>query len=340
MDKNFENLNNYIDKIIKAKDSYIDIDRLMEFIDQMDLTIEQKNIIIKKVYSYNLKITQNILKENDELEKLDNCEDKTIYDIKLNIPPQTSVLTKLEQGNNKTINISNYVEIIEQFTELSDFTSLVDMINEHEYEDIINCLLMHYYLELNTIKKLQYEEKGNDDFYEYKKHIKDTIDNLKYLQLSQQRDDVSINNQILYLTTQYGNNIFLNSINQISSEYYDKISMAFNSIKKGNFKNNKRIGKKSGGFYSPLFEVKNEDIRIFYLKITANLYLIIDVIVKDFNNNNEYGRYIRRISKEGFLQLKDFLKLSPNEQQTLLSEHFKITNDIDFILDGKKKVIK
>lgn len=57
MDKNFEDLNQYIDETILANSAYIDIDRLIELIDKLNLTINEKNIIIKKVYSYNLKIT-------------------------------------------------------------------------------------------------------------------------------------------------------------------------------------------------------------------------------------------------------------------------------------------
>ncbi|MCI8779030.1 MAG: hypothetical protein HFI87_07785 [Bacilli bacterium] len=340
MENNFKSLDNYINQIIKSDDSYIDIDRLMEFIEQMDLTIEEKNIIIKKVYSYNLTITQKITKENEELEKIENTDADGIANIKLHIPLKTIVSSETEQINNKPIDISNYVEFIEQISEPDDFIVLADMVNEHKYEEVINYLLKHYYLELITIKRLQYEEKNNNDFNEYEQHIKDIIDNLHYLQISQQQDDLSINNQILYLTTQYGNNIFLNSLNQIPSEYYDNISIAFNSIINGNFKNNKRVGKKSDGFYSALLEVKSDKVRIFYLKITSNLYLIIDVIIKKFNTNNEYGRFIRGISKEGFLQIKKFLKMTDSEQQTLLGEHANATAEIGLILNGKKRLFK
>lgn len=340
MDKDFKGIDSYINEIIKTGDSYIDIDRLMEFIEQMDLTIEEKNVIIKKVYSYNLTITQKIANENEELKKIDDNDVNEIANIKLHIPSKNIVSSRYEHFNNKPIDISTYIEFIEQLSDSDDFTALSNIINEHEYETVINYLLKHYYLELITIKKLQYEEKDNNDFIEYQEHIKDIIENLQYLQISQQQDDLSINNQILYLTTQYGNNIFLNSVKQIPVEYYDKISMAFNSIKKGNFKNNKRIGKKSGGFYSPLLEVKNEDIRIFYLKITSNLYLVLNVIIKKFNTNNDYSRYIRGISKEGFLQIKKFLKMSSSEQQTLLTEHANDTDEINLILNGKKRVFK
>lgn len=339
MNKNFESLNNYIDETISANNAYIDIDRLIELIEKLNLTMQEKNIIIKKVYSYNLMVTQKIAKENEELEKIDNTDNK-IANIKLNIPLKTIVSLETEQINNKPIDISNYVEFIEQISEPDDFIVLADMVNEHEYEEVINYLLKHYYLELITIKRLQYEEKNNNDFNEYEQHIKDIIDNLHYLQISQQQDDLSMNNQILYLTTQYGNNIFLNSLTQIPSEYYDNISIAFNSIINGNFKNNKRVGKKSDGFYSALLEVKSDKVRIFYLKITSNLYLIIDVIIKKFNTNNEYGRFIRGISKEGFLQIKNFLKMTDSEQQTLLGEHANATAEIGLILNGKKRLFK
>ncbi len=340
MEKNFKDLNEFIDNTIKANGSYIDVDILMNFINMMDLTIKEKRVIIEKVYSYNLKITQKITKENEELERIDNSDTNDIADIKLNIPSKTISSFKFKQINNDSIDISNYIDFIEQFTESCDFTALVDMIKETEYDDVINCLLKHYYLELTTIKKLQYEEKNNSNFNEYEQHISEIIDNLQYLQISQQQDDLSINNQILYLTTQYGNNIFLNSLNQIPSEYYDNIYMAFNSIINDKFKKNKRVGKKGAGFSSPLLEVKSNKIRIFYLKITSNLYLVIDTIAKDFNTNKEYDNYIRRISKEGFLQIKKFLKMPDIERQALLIEHSRVTKNIETILTGKKKVLK
>lgn len=339
MDKNFEALNHYIDETISSNNDYIDVDCLMELINQLNLTINEKNTIIKKVYSYNLKITQNITKENKELEKISNSDEKGIADIKLKIPKQSIVSPKIEQIKNHSINVSNYVELINQFTEPSDFISLTDTINNNDLDDVINYLLAYYYSELITLKKLQYEEKNNI-FNDDEKRIKYIIDNLNYLQISQQQDDLSIDNKLVYLTTKYGNTIFLNRINKISQEYYDSISNAFNSIKNGSLKNNKRIGKTSDGFYSPLFQVRDNYIRIFYLKIAPNIYLIIDAMIKKFNTTRDYSNYIRKISKVGFMQAQKFLALPTQEQQLQLEENAKITDMIDSILDIKKKVLK
>lgn len=232
MDKNFEDLNQYIDETILANSAYIDIDRLIELIDKLNLTINEKNIIIKKVYSYNLKLTKNITKENEELEKIANSDAKEFVDIKLKIPKQGIVSPKIEQIKNQTVNVSNYVELINQFTEPSDFVSLTDIISEHDLDEIINYLLAYYYSELITLKKLQYEEENNI-FNDDEQNIKNIIDNLHYLQISQQQDDLSTNNKLVYLTTKYGNTIFLNRVNKISQEYYESISNAFNSIKNG-----------------------------------------------------------------------------------------------------------
>lgn len=339
MDKNFEDLNQYIDETILANSAYIDIDRLIELIDKLNLTINEKNIIIKKVYSYNLKLTKNITKENEELEKIANSDAKEFVDIKLKIPKQGIVSPKIEQIKNQTVNVSNYVELINQFTEPSDFVSLTDIISEHDLDEIINYLLAYYYSELITLKKLQYEEENNI-FNDDEQNIKNIIDNLHYLQISQQQDDLSTNNKLVYLTTKYGNTIFLNRVNKISQEYYESISNAFNSIKNGSLKNNKRIGKTSDGFYSPLFQVRDNNIRIFYLKVAPNLYLIIDVMIKKFNTTRDYSNYIRKISKVGFIQAEKFLASSIQEQQYQLEENAKVTATIDSILDGKKKVLK
>lgn len=338
MSNKFNELDNYINNIINTEEDYIDIDNLLKIINSLDLNIKQKNLLLKKVYFYNLKITKRVMTNIEELQNIDDLKHIEIADLDLNIPKLESFHNNKNKSMNNKIDIKNYISMIENFNDASDFTILNEIIDEREIFDIINYLLAYYSLELITLKKLQSED--HNSFKEEEIKLTNIIDNLHFLQNSVQKDNIFVENKLIYLTTQYGNSIFMRHLNKISTEYYNSINTVFNSIKNGNFKNNKRLGRTDDGFYSPLLQVRDNQIRIFYLKISANLYLIADIMVKKFAVCNSYSRYIRQISRAALSSVKKFTMMLPSEQTDFLKQNELVTHEVENILNSKKKVLK
>ena len=148
-----------------------------------------------------------------------------------------------------------------------------------------------------------------------------------------------IDNKLIYKVTNFGNASFLNELSKIKPEYYNSISIAFNSIIDGSFKFMKRIGTADDGFYSPLFQVRDKYIRIYYIKISANLYLISDVIVKKVQTSKNYSSFVRKISKDTYLQREKFLKLSATEKEKIIEDNKIVTEQILEQINIKKKVL-
>lgn len=337
----FESLTKKIDTQIK-KEQIIDLYYFVELISKSDLTTEDKLILIKKLYSYNLTLVKKTESKVLELSKISDSNNK-IADIKLDFSNDniyTKEKSKLNVNKFNNIDISNYVKLIDSFKEDIEFEILNDLIPEAEFENIINRIIAYYTLDYITLQKLINSEK-NCDLYEADKLKYDfIICNLKIIRDSKQPDDCNLKNSLIYLQTAYGNNNFLNELSKISQEYYDYISLAFSSIQNGTFKNMKSIGRNVEGFDLPLLQVRVDDIRIFFNKIAANLYLINGVIVKKFTTSKSYSSYIRKLSNVACLQRKNFLKMSAEEKDLIINDGIETTNTINKMLGVKKKVLK
>ena len=329
---------NYINNIINTSKDYIDVEEFLKIIESLNIDLSLKNELLMKVHYYDYKMTKKELDEIIELKKIDDSNNLEFSNITLKIPTPKQVIANQSKIINNKIDIKNYINMIDNFSDMDDFTYLSETINKDDFFDTINSLLAYYTLELVTLKKLEYEE--NTLFEEEKSKINNIIDNLHYLQICTQEDNVYEENKLIYLTTMYGNNVFVNSLEKISNEYYDSILNAFDSLKNGSFKNNKRIGKNDDGFDSPLYQVRDNQIRIFYLKISPNLYLVADVIVKKYAVRNSYSHYIRQLSKSALSQIKQFLMLQPSQQEKIINDNMNVTSSINSILIDKKKVLK
>ena len=340
MNNAYESIKNKLDSIISLNRECIDINWLIDYISSSNLILEEKNNLIKKAYSYNVSKTKELNDEINYLKEIENNNDLEIANIKLQ--------TKSEIKNNDLVttnktfhsnNINDYIELINKFEDAIDFEILTDLIEEDKFSSIIFKLILHFTLEKITLKKLQ-EEENTSFFKEEELKYNNTVKYLKELIDSRQQDNLNLNNKVIYSFTAASNVNFINSLEKIPTEYYTSIKNAFLSIFDGTFKNNKRIGKNDDGFYSPLLQVRDNDIRIYYLKISANLYLIIDVIVKKVSTSKNYSNYVRRISKDAYNNREQFLNLNEKEKEQFINKNIEITDQINELLNQKKKVLR
>lgn len=337
----FKEFSKQIDNYIKKGDFYIDVDNLINLFETANLTIPEKNILLEKVHKYKLTLLNNLLTEYKTLKNVDDNNKEEINEISLEIPKKCSenkedkVIKTSSSYNN---DIKKYIVLIDSFNEITDYEILNDLIEENNFFNIINKIIAHYVLEHITLRKLKYEE-DSDLFDSEEKRIQTIIENLKTLRYVKESDNLLEQNKLIYLQTDSGNINFLDDLEKIDKSYYSLILKAFNSIIDGTFKNNKRIGKVGEGFYSPLLQVRVDEIRIFYLKVAPNLYMIIDVIFKNFDKNKKYEDFIREISKKAAIQRSLFLEMSELEQKKIIDSHLLITSNIEDTLKCKKKVL-
>lgn len=327
--------NYQIYEIIQKNEEVIDIDKL----DLSEFSLAEQKNILKEIYSYNLNLIRRLKNEVKELNEINCNQDSSIENINLVI--NNSEFTCVEKENSSRFygyDLNYYINIVEHFNESIEFETLKDIINENKFDEVINRLLAHFTLENVTINKLC-KECNDEEFTQEKKRIQFIIDNLNVLKISEEKDNNLIDNKLIYKLTNFGNVCFLNELSKIKPEYYNSIAIAFNSIIDGSFKFMKRIGKADDGFYSPLFQVRDKYIRIYYIKISANLYLISDVIVKKVQTSKNYSSFVRKISKDTYLQREKFLKLSATEKEKVIEDNQVVTEHILDQINVKKKVL-
>lgn len=341
MQYEYKEFSRQLDNYIKNGDFYIDIDNLVNLFESANLDMNEKIMLLEKVHKYKLDLLNGLISEYDELKKIDENSTNEINEIKLDIQKK-DVVSKESKTTESQItynqDIKRFVNIIDSFNEVSDFEILNDLIEENIFLDTINKLIAHYILEQITLKKLKYEE-NSELFKNEEKRIERIIENLKTLRYTKESDNLLEQNKIIYLQTDSGNVNFLNDLEKIDKSYYNSILKAFESIIDGTFKENKRIGKVGEGFCSPLLQVRVDEIRIFYIKVAPNIYMVIDVIVKNYDKNKKYEEFIREISKKASIERKEFLEMSKEKQADTIIFNDTITSIIYETLNSKKKVL-
>lgn len=341
MSENKFDYKNYIDNIIAQNKEYIDIDFVIDYMDVFEYDLSKRIQLLKRIYSYNLKLTKELDTEVSNLSEIDPSSNQEIADIKLiESPRMNSSKKQFDKSIKEDMDISPYIKMIDSYNENANYEYLIQMIDKQNILVVINQLIKHYTLEYITLKRLKKEDKNSTIILEEENRIKNILNNLYNCRNSQMQTNFNTQNNLIYLTKSTGNINFLDSLNDISNEYYPSILNAFLSIYNGTFKDSKQLSKIGSGFTSPLLRVRADAIRIYYLKITSELYLITDVKVKKIVNSNRYSEYLQRISKEANNEKNLFLNLDIAHQEEIIEKHKLITREIIAKLDSKKKVLR
>lgn len=333
---------NYIDNIISEGKEPINVELVIEYMDIFNYGLSKRNQILKEIYSYNLRLTKELDKEVASLSQIETSTSKEIADIKLIEPivinSQKSALKTCEPK--QEIDISKYIEMIDSYNATDSYDYLIPMIDKKNILKVINQLIAYYTLEYITLKRLKKEDKNSTVILEEERRIQNILNNLYHRRNTQTQTNTNSLNKLIYLTKATGNINFLDSLDGIPSEQYQDVYNAFLSIYNGIFKDSKQFSKIGNDYDEPLMRVRVGAIRIYYLQITPDLYLIVDTEVKKIVNSNRYGEYIHRISKSANIEKTNFLNLNKKDQERIIGEHELITQDIISKLSPKKKVLK
>lgn len=293
--------------------SVILIEDLLKNIDS--LSNEEKNELLKQV----LLCSED---ENKLLEQ-EKVSSENFYKNRENsstIKRKVISVKKVTKNQKEFLNdtIKNHKETIEKLVKLNldDFKVYV-----LELDDKAN---INYYL-LGLIKERMEYQKMIDEAYlsrdvdlmreinGYMSEIEEKIEFLKSLQMEEEVVlETNEKCRIIFLETSSLRSYFLEDIDGLE-EFYDSFAKLLVSIENGNPYKAKTLV--SNGILKGVEEAKDifGQTRIFYDKIDANTYIVINSIIKKHANAKDYIIQLKDRYKK-YLQQKDYILIHMNDE--------------------------
>ena len=98
----------------------------------------------------------------------------------------------------------------------------------------------------------------------------------------------TVENQLIFVTTNFGNVRVLEELKSISDSYYEGFLGLFESIKDGTFKNIRRFVNNDN--LKGALEVKDTRIRVVFSRLSKNCYAVITAFIKKTMNDHGYRK--------------------------------------------------
>lgn len=310
-----------LEKLFNSNE-YIDIESLAIYLEKN----KEKLSIMKKAYIHNLKLTKEEAELNKKLIDLNNQEivvskNNTARLVKVNkVKNVLPIQIDITDIYNKVINVNSIEELRKILEDIDDRF------------DVINLILLKYYKELKIIEKFSLTD--NDELF--KDEYNTILDKINIL--TKFRDEkLKDMNHLIYLKNNSGNPSIYKSIeNNITLENYESLDGLFLSIEDGTLKNNKMINKGNSSYTHTFCEVRDDQLRITYIKLKSNIYLVLDCFTKKYWTNSIYKSNIESSLKSYQRQIDEINNSLKNEDY--LIENDQITSNIHELLKQKKKV--
>lgn len=334
----------YIIEHFRKNSQFInDFDGVDEYLNCLNISMEEKNKVLREIFEYNNKIYSILCEENKKLEKIIALrhEDKVIKTIQIlrksKIEPQIATSMNLD--------VSVYLERIKECAGLEDISLVLPDKNSENFYHIVYTILLNLYEEVMGIKKLLFQERNNSD-RETKQYFMNEVEQLmfkiQYIKGLIKVEDKQIEttkseNELVFLRTNYGNICALSDIKDIPMEYYDQFYELLESICDGSFKNFKSLV--GNGGVRGLCEVKGDKTRIIFDRIIDNIYVILYIFVKKVDSSASYQAALQNrghLYKSSYEEIKSLLETSDE----YLEENRKIKDKIYHILTKDNKVKK
>lgn len=261
---------------------------------------------------------KNILKERIHKQTELEQQEKTKKEKK----PEESLKSKDTKIILKTIPQSQK-EIIRELN--------LHLLQVEQYKDAI---IMGLYEKAVNLNQLAIQSNNEEEKKEFKQNIINILELIQWLRNYQLQKDNSETtketatpNNLIFLTSPSGRIFPYDQLEKEPIESYDNFKEGFLSIQNGTFKGFKYLHKK-------LFEVRVNDIRIIFVRINKNTYLIVSCFNKDFYTNNKYTEDLNRFSNH-MQQIKEkYIALANNPY--FLQEQKQITENIFALLNRNR----
>lgn len=330
----YDDIFNYVSEFEK-ENKFIDVGILLEMLNSSNLEYSQKYEILFRVQIHNLNIIRVFEKENKNLRNFQQTSNNNIPQRKI----QNEIILPEVQKANIIKKVSSNYDIISSFesidlTELEDY--IKSCINNDDFNDLINTLLLNVKENIITIKKMKNEEYlksgiWNNTFDEYLLKLNNILNILFKYQHYIINEQNNSQNTIIYLTTEYGNINIASDLKAIPIEFYDSFYILLNSIQNGTFKNLKRIGTQSNNYKTALLQVKENFTRVIFDQIEPNIYIILTMFVKKVSTSKDYHNNLKTVDillakqlpfirNQLMMNRNNFLELNNNITQILFEK--------------------
>lgn len=321
-----------------------DFDALNDYLVNLDISLEDKNAILREVFEYNNKMYSIICEDNKKLEKIV----RTGQELKIKeIPAEVNEVKKVPTKPivPLKIDVSFYIQRVKNCDDLSLLEGLLPDKKDEDYYEIIYSLIIKLYEEVYEIKKSLYQERNTIDL-DTSKYFKNEIDKslikIEYIKELMKSDTKNVvteksENNLIFLKTNYGNVCVFNDLKDIPTEYYEQFHELLESICNGTFKNFKTFA--NNGQLKGMSEVKGDGTRIIFDRINNNTYVIIYMFMKRTDKNASYHASLQNrndLYKQNYDEMRDLLQ--NNDQY--LEENRSIKEKLYNILTKPNKVKK
>jgi len=334
----------YIIEHFRINSQFInDFDGLDEYLSSLDISMEERNLVLREVFEYNNKIYSILFEENKKLERIIALRQSSRV-IQPN-PVVRKIKTDPQAVTPMNVDVNVYLERIKECASLEDIASVLPDKNSENFYHIVYTILLNLYEEVMGIKKLLYQERNNSD-KETQQYFMNEVEQLmfkiQYIKGLIKVDDKSVEttkseNELVFLKTNYGNVCALSDIKDIAMEYYDQFYELLESICDGSFKNFKPLVGNSS--IRGLCEVKGDQTRIVFDRISNNVYVIIYIFVKKVDRSASYQAALQNrgdLYKASYEEIKSLLETSDE----YLEENRKIKEKLYRMLTKENKVKK
>ena len=244
-------------------------------------------------------------KSNEEI-MFDESEYEYYYDSIKNIPIGTdlNILRKIIEDNLPSKQNNNYFNIILYIKyrideEILTYEALIDECNSTE--------------EINILNDIKY-------CIEYLKIKLSFIDEINY---EVQEAKVEKYNTIIFLHSPTFKNYPISDLESIDVDFYDEIIDLYESIKNRTFKGVKRFKNNDNNIYG-VSEVRVNSSRIIFDRLTKDIYIILQILIKKTNKDyayknsisNRYSNYNKKEIMDN-LNKEEFWKINDEEKDNL-----------------------
>lgn len=321
-----------------------DFDGLEIYLDGLDISFEEKINILKEVFEYNNKIYSIICVDNKRLAKIISTRQttRTIKPI-----PMLAEVKELETKKSTPLNVdvNFYMHGIKTCTDLSEIERILPDKKQDNYAPVIYTVLLKLYEEVVDIKKFLYEERKSNDLETlefFKNELEQLMFKINFIKKLMTLDVKKIEleksiNKLVFLKTNYGNVCALSDLKDIPSEYYEDFYELLESICDGSFKNFKTFTNNDS--LKGLSEVRGEQTRIIFDRVSNNVYVIIYMFVKKTDKSASYHASLQNRNDLYKLNVEEIRNLVATSED-YLEENRTIKDKLYRILTKDNKVKK
>lgn len=305
------------------------------------ISILEQNKRLLEIYVHNLSLCKDEIDRKKEIEKLKKLK-KDIQEYEELKPNVLETIKTDPEEKIKDIDISFYLDQIEECYNLEEIKDVLPKISTENFDDIINLLLLYYQKEKVEISKIINEDQLSDqeliDFQIEEERVKQIFNIIlnyrneikNYINVSREVED---KNHLIYLTKKNGDNSILSKLQKdINREFYQEFYDLLNSIIDGSFKNAKTFHIYIKERPS---EVKLNQTRILFKKISSREFVIIDCFVKKCDSDIKYFENLENKMNDYMERKNDLVEAIKNP--AFLDEQEKQTEEILNYLQNQKR---